>query len=135
MNKKNNTILFIDDQKMCHDFVDLVIPKFTDYELISALSGKDAVELGRKYADKIFCVISDIMLPDIGGYEIFGIFQNDDTLSKKPFVFQSGYVEQQELVEKKLSKRVVILSKPYTCDGLLNALKEAEEITKSYEKE
>lgn len=133
-NKKNNTILFVDDHKMCHIFVDFIIPNFTDYELISAFSGKDAVELGKKHRDKIFCVISDIMLPDIDGYEIFDIFDNDDTLGKKPFIFQSGYVEQKEFLEKQLSKRIVILSKPYTQDDLLNAIKEAEEIVKYNEK-
>lgn len=135
MINKKRKILFIDDDKMCHTLIDLIIPEVTDYELISAFNGKDAVELAKKHAHEISFVIADIMLPGLDGYEIFDIFRRDETLSKKPFVFQSGYVWQKEFVEQNLASRMIILSKPYTQEDLLKVIAEVEAIIESDERQ
>ena len=94
MNKEialeKNAILFVDDEKICHTLVNLVIPNFTKYKVINAHNAEEAISLGKKYANSICLVLSDIMLPDISGYGIYKIFRKDKKLANIPFVFQSG---------------------------------------------
>lgn len=127
-------ILFIDDDKMCHTLIELIIPEVTNYELVLTFNGPEAIEYAKQHADEFDFVISDIMLPGLNGYELFDLFQKDERLAKKPFIFQSGYVWQKEFVEENLASRMVILNKPYTQDDLLNAIAEVEKIIESDER-
>jgi hypothetical protein len=46
--KKRNIILFIDDEKVCHTLAELIIPNFTDYKLVGAFCGNEAIELAKR---------------------------------------------------------------------------------------
>ena len=74
MNSSENNkkvILFIDDEKICHTLAELIIPNFTDYKLVGAFTGEEALMLAKRYSKELFLVLSDIMLPDINGYDLF----------------------------------------------------------------
>ena len=127
MNKKipleKNTILFVDDEKICHTLVNLLIPNFTKYKVINANNGQEAVSLGKKYANDICLVLSDIMLPDISGYEIYKIFREDEKLANVPFIFQSGIsCQETELKQHLADESVKIIYKPYTQSDLVEMI-------------
>lgn len=120
---EKDTILFIDDEKICHTLVNLVISNFTKYKVINANNGKEAISLGKKYANNISLVLSDIMLPDVSGYEIYKIFMKDAKLANVPFVFQSGIPYQETGVKKQLAdESIQIIYKPYTQSDLLEII-------------
>ena len=126
--KKRNLILFVDDEKICHTLVELIIPNFTDYKLVSAYSGNEAIELAKRYAGSIALVLSDIMLPDINGYEVYSKLKEDERFANVPFIFQSGLVSQEEELKKHVKTNVKLLYKPYKQSELLASINEALKI-------
>jgi len=130
MNSSENNkkvILFIDDEKICHTLVELIIPNFTDYKLVGAFTGEEALMLAKRYSKELCLVLSDIMLPDINGYDIFKKLREDTRFARTPFVFQSGLESQEAELRKNIDEDVKIIYKPYKQDILLNVIKEAVE--------
>lgn len=122
---ERNLILFVDDEKICHTLVDLIIPNFTNYKLINAFSGQEALSFIKRYVYNIALIISDIMLPDINGYELYNTLSQDEKYSKIPFVFQSGLTSQEEELKKHVNKNFKLLYKPYKQEDLLKAIHDA----------
>lgn len=120
--KKRSIILFIDDEKVCHTLAELIIPNFTDYKLIGAFSGNEAIELAKRYASDIALVLSDIMLPGINGYQVYSQLKEDERFANIPFIFQSGLVSQEEELKRHVISDVTILYKPYKQSDLLKAI-------------
>lgn len=122
---KRDIILFIDDEKICHTLADLIIPNFTSFKLISAYNGQEAIDLAKRYSNQLCLVLSDILLPDISGYEIFKTLKQDPKLTDIPFIFQSGLSAQENSTLQNINKDIKILHKPYKQNDLLEAINEA----------
>ena len=121
--QQKNIILFVDDEKICHSLIDLIIPNFTKYKVINAYNGEDAVALGKRYANNLCLVLSDIMLPDFNGYIIYNIFKKNEKTNKIPFIFQSGIISQElELRKNLIDEAVEIIYKPYKQQELLSTI-------------
>lgn len=125
VSNKQKVILFIDDEKICHTLVELIIPNFTEYKLVGAFNGKEAIMLAKRYSKELSLVLSDIMLPDINGYEVYNALREDSRFANIPFIFQSGLEAQEKELRKNMSEDVKILYKPYKQDELLKIIKEA----------
>lgn len=125
LNIEKDIILFVDDEKICHTFAQLIIHNFTKYQLVSALSGEEVLALAKKHAGKIALIISDIMLPDTNGYELYITLSKDKNFSKIPFIFQSGLSSQEKELKKRIDTEIPILYKPYKQEILLQAIKKA----------
>ena len=121
---KQKVILFIDDEKICHTLVELIIPNFTEYKLVGAFNGKEAIMLAKRYSKELSLVLSDIMLPDINGYEVYDALHKDPRFVNIPFVFQSGLEAQEKELRKNMNEDVKILYKPYKQEELLKIIKE-----------
>lgn len=120
---KQKVILFIDDEKICHILAELIIPNFTDYKLVGAYNGKDAILLAKRYAKELSLVLSDIMLPDMNGHDIQKVLSVDPRLSNVPFVFQSGIEKKdKEESKKSFSQDTKIIYKPYQQEELLDII-------------
>lgn len=124
MPNKQKVILFIDDEKICHTLVELIIPNFTEYKLVGAFNGKEAIMLAKRYSKELSLVLSDIMLPDINGYEVYNTLRKDPRFANIPFIFQSGIEAQEKELRKNMNEDVKILYKPYKQEELLKIIKE-----------
>jgi response regulator RpfG family c-di-GMP phosphodiesterase len=122
ISNKKNIILFIDDEKICHSLADLIIPNFTEFKLVGAYNGEEAMTLGKRYSSELCLVLCDIMLPDINGYEILAEFKKDPKLQNIPFVFQSGVPTQELAVRNEFCENTNIISKPYKQEDLLRVI-------------
>lgn len=121
---KQKVILFIDDEKICHTLVELIIPNFTEYKLVGAFNGKEAIMLAKRYVKELSLILSDIMLPDINGYEIYNTLRADSRFTNIPFVFQSGIEAQEQELRKNISEEIRTIYKPYKQEELLKIIKE-----------
>jgi two-component system cell cycle sensor histidine kinase/response regulator CckA len=68
--KGTEAILLVDDEHMILD-VGQEILREMGYKVLLARSGKEAVEVYRKYKDEIDLVILDVVMPDMGGGEAY----------------------------------------------------------------
>ena len=64
------TVLLIDDDEMVVD-VGVLMLKHSGYDVVSAKSGKDAIEVYEENHSRIDMVILDMILPDMGGGDVY----------------------------------------------------------------
>lgn len=121
---KQKVILFIDDEKICHTLVELIIPNFTEYKLVGAFNGREAIMLAKRYVKELILILSDIMLPDVNGYEVYNTLREDSRFANIPFVFQSGIEAQEQELRKNIPEEVRTIYKPYKQEELLKIIKE-----------
>ncbi|NRB10385.1 MAG: response regulator [Rickettsiaceae bacterium] len=116
-------ILFVDDEVICHTLANLAIPAYTKYKLVSAYDGQQAIDLAREHVDNLALILSDVMLPDVNGYEIYNILRAEDKFKQIPFIFQSGIASQGIDLSQYIKEKVTIIYKPYKQEKLLELVK------------
>ena len=84
----SGTILLIDDEKMILD-VGIELLDELGYEVISAMSGNEAIEVFKNDRDKIDLIIMDMIMPGMGGGETFDRLKEIDPNIK--VLLSSGY--------------------------------------------
>ena len=90
------------------------------YNCILAGDGVEALEIARKNLPDL--VISDIMMPEMDGYEFFRNFNDQYSDYGVPFIFLSAKTEQDE-IRKGMNLGVDdYLTKPFKINDLINAM-------------
>ena len=67
-NWQDYTVLITEDDEISYKYIELVLSRKTNINIIWAVNGKQAVEYCQLY-EHIDIVLMDIQLPDIDGYE------------------------------------------------------------------
>ena len=66
----HETVLLVDDEKMIIDVAKQIL-EMTGYKVLTAKSGKEAIAIYKQNMDKIDMVILDMIMPDVGGSEVY----------------------------------------------------------------
>ncbi len=66
----HETILLVDDENMIID-VEKQMLEMMGYKVLTAKSGKEAIVIYKQNMDKIDMVVLDMIMPDIGGSEVY----------------------------------------------------------------
>ncbi|GAH39233.1 unnamed protein product, partial [marine sediment metagenome] len=82
------TVLIVDDEDMILDVGEEML-KEMGYKVLLARSGKEAVELYRKYKHEIDLVILDMIMPDMGGGEAYDKMKENNPKIK--VLLSTGY--------------------------------------------
>jgi two-component system cell cycle sensor histidine kinase/response regulator CckA len=88
------------------------------YDVVEASDGVEGKHRFAEHQDQISVVVSDVVMPIVGGVEMVAALraQRPDL----PVVFVSGYTaEEQDLA---IDERTAFLIKPYTIDALCEAI-------------
>ena len=89
------TILIVDDEPIN---IDVFVGIFSnEYEVKAAKSGKEALKILKQY--HIDLVLLDIMMPQMDGYEVAVIMQNDLKLKTIPFIFLMPRSDPESIVK------------------------------------
>jgi two-component system cell cycle sensor histidine kinase/response regulator CckA len=64
------TVLLVDDEAMIIDVAERMLSKL-GYKVFTARDGKEAIEVFKKYRNKIDVIILDMIMPNMGGGETF----------------------------------------------------------------
>ncbi len=92
-------------------------------QALTAINGQEGLKVFRTHGAEIACVILDLMMPEMGGEEIFRELRN--LRNDVRVILSSGYNEQdvtQSFVGRGLAG---FIQKPYTTAKLRGALKRA----------
>ena len=124
---KLDVILFVDDEKICHTFTRLSILDATEYKVVSAYDGQHAIAMAEEYSSNLCLILSDMVLPDMNGYNIYQILKNDVRFCDIPFLFQSGLeFREMELIrystDKNIPSDINSIRKPYSKSQLVQAI-------------
>ena len=113
-NKKQPTIIVIDDEK---DILDFVASIFKDtYNVIKTTKSTKALELIRKELPDL--VISDIMMPEIDGIELCNQLKKDSLTSHIPIILLTAKVTQDQQREGLETGADAYVTKPFNADIL-----------------
>ena len=93
------------------------------YEVLEAADGQEAVELFEKHPGKVDMVLTDLVMPRMGGQELWTRLTALDP--EIGFLFTSGYTQDNALRREMLSPHNLFLTKPFSVADLSNALQRA----------
>lgn len=114
------TILIVDDQEI--DRIILMDFLKSEYELLTATNGKEALDVLHEKADTLSAVLLDIVMPVMDGYEVLRAMSEDELLAHVPVLVTSEQDgDESELTALRLGASDFI-SKPYHCEILKHRL-------------
>lgn len=87
------------------------------YTVLEATDSEQAMELARKHQGPLHLVLTDVVMPRIGGPELARRLR---TIHPETGVlYMSGYVSRVPAAEERMEEGVPFLQKPFTAEDLL----------------
>ena len=113
-------ILCIDDNK---DIVDNLVVLLTraGYLVYPASTPAIGIAIAKKLTPDL--ILLDIMMPEMNGYEVCKILQQDPLTSKIPVVFMSALTQPQNQVSALAAGGLDYIAKPFDMESLLDMVK------------
>jgi signal transduction histidine kinase/CheY-like chemotaxis protein len=117
---KKRPILLVDDEKTLLELEKKLLEE-RDFEVLTAETGEEAIEIYRKHGREIHLVVFDLLMPGIGGWNAYLQLREMDAEVK--VLFTSGYGGVKEFEEQ--IKTLPFLWKPYRIEEFLAAVEKA----------
>ncbi|PIS18421.1 MAG: hypothetical protein COW19_04210 [Zetaproteobacteria bacterium CG12_big_fil_rev_8_21_14_0_65_55_1124] len=105
------TILLVDDEEDMRVTSGEVL-KDMGYQVLIASDGEDALQMFSLHQNDIRLVISDIVMPKMGGIELAKAIRRLD--KKLPIIFATGYAKDQAMSDEDQVENSTIISKPFS---------------------
>jgi len=119
--KGSETILLLEDEEAARAVArDLLA--HCGYKVLEASSGKQAIEITRNYPETIDLLMTDVVLPEMGGPEVAEMVAAQRPGMK--VVYVSGYANDALLQQGRLAAGRAFLQKPYTVKSLAQKIRE-----------
>ena len=112
---KGNTILVIDDEPTILLIAREALSRI-GFEVVTADSGNQAVEIFRQHRTKISCVLCDLSMPGMDGWETLSALRRLDP--DIDFILSSGYSQIQAMAGDHAELPQSFLGKPYDLSEL-----------------
>jgi len=114
------TILVAEDDDMVRNLTRQTLV-MAGYTVIDAKNGNDALGLFVKHADKINLLMLDVVMPGLGGKEVYDRIQ--ETHPDVPTLFCSGYSQNAIHTGFVLDSDLYFIQKPYSSNSLLRKIR------------
>ena len=121
MNVEKKKILLIDDDEIQHKIAEKLLSG--EYEVISAKSGKDALNYLYNGSFVPNLILLDILMPEMDGWEVFNRIKALSLLKNVPIVFLTAVntsAEEKRAYEVGAADFVI---KPYEKEDLMERIK------------
>jgi len=116
------TILLVEDEEMVRNMAAAMLTRL-GFEVLAAKDGVEAVELFRRNQGKIRCVLSDLTMPRLDGWETLTALRQ--LVPDVPVILASGYDKAQVMAGDHSEWPQVFLYKPYRLKELADAISKA----------
>jgi signal transduction histidine kinase/FixJ family two-component response regulator len=116
------TILLVEDEEELRNLV-IVILQNNGYTVIEAENGKEAVRKCREIGSSIHAMVTDVVMPQMGGKE--AVRQIRQFCPGLVVLFMTGYTENFISLNEMLEDGMVILQKPLRAEDLLRQLRKS----------
>jgi response regulator RpfG family c-di-GMP phosphodiesterase len=98
--------------------------EMNNFNLISALNGKDGLNKLSNLETLPDLIISDILMPEMDGYDLYMKVSENPEWSRIPFIFLSGKAEPDDVRFGKLLGADDYITKPFKSKELLKRIKD-----------
>jgi CheY-like chemotaxis protein len=115
------TILVVEDEAGIRALVRKILRR-QGYEVLEASNGEEALTICRDHPGKIGLLITDVIMPEVGGRELVDRFHALRSDAKVLYV--SGYTDDAGIYSGKFPPGTAFLQKPFTLGALLDKVKE-----------
>jgi DNA-binding NtrC family response regulator len=117
----SGTIAVAEDEPVVRDLILTTLRRY-GYVALAAADGRKAMDLIEREGDGIDLLVSDVVMPHVGGLELVDLARA--RRPGLPIILMSGYSEQV-LESGSVREGVILLSKPFTAQRLVEAVGEA----------
>jgi two-component system, cell cycle sensor histidine kinase and response regulator CckA len=117
----SETVLLVEDEESVRVFASKALEK-QGYRVLQARHGRDALLRLAEHNGPVHLVITDIVMPEMGGGELARRIAGERP--EVPVLFMSGYTDD-EVAQRGLGAEQGFLQKPFTSDGLARKVREA----------
>jgi DNA-binding NtrC family response regulator len=124
LRKGTETILVVDDEEMINDITRDILARY-GYRVLTATGGEEAVEIYRQHKEEISVVVLDIVMPDVGGREVFRRIREIDPAAQ--VIIASGYNQERDANDLLMEGAVRFVQKPYRIASLVGMVGEVIE--------
>jgi PAS domain S-box-containing protein len=118
----SETILLVEDEAALRRSGTRALESY-GYRVLEARDGEEALEIVERGAPPIDLVVSDVIMPRLGGKELYEQLRAKGNLV--PFLFTSGYQQQVAHDEGVLDPAIPFLPKPWELRDLLAHVRQA----------
>ena len=122
----SETILIAEDDDSVRGIASRIL-RSVGYHVLEARNGREALDVAREYRGRIDLLISDVVMPGMGGRELA-----DAARASRPtlrVLFTSGYTDDEILRRGLSDAGLPFLDKPFTIPLLLGKVREVLEAT------
>jgi len=111
----------VEDQDMVRRTAENMLTRL-GYTVLAAADGNAALEIFRRHRHRIFCVITDLTMPGMNGWETLTALRRIEP--QLPVVLASGYDEAQAMYGDHSEQPQAFLQKPYSMAQLKAVLRQ-----------
>jgi len=115
------TILLVEDETPLRALAAESLKKL-GYSVLQASNGLDALELADSHLGQIDLLLTDIVMPRLGGPELAQKLK--EKRANLPVIFMSGYTETAALENAQIGSDSILLNKPFSTETLANRIAE-----------
>lgn len=130
--KSHNTILVVEDDPEMQKFVSKQLKEL--YTVITANNGKEALKVLED--NNVNLIVSDVMMPEMDGFELCKILKDDLTYSHIPIILLTAKATLQSKIEGIELGADAYMEKPFSTEYLLvritNLLTNQEKLRKAF---
>ena len=115
------TLLVVEDDAALRALTNRILQQY-GYSILEASNGIDALDIAMRYAGTIHLVITDVVMPEMGGKDLISKLKAIRPDVKALYV--SGYTDNAIVHHGILDSDVAFLQKPFTVEKLLRKARE-----------
>lgn len=117
--ERGHTVLLVEDELGVRKMANGMLT-FLGFTVIEAKDGIEAVEVFRQHKDAISCVLCDLAMPGMSGWETIAVLRQ--LAPGMPVILTSGYEQARVMAGDHPELPQVFLAKPYRIVALKDAL-------------
>lgn len=114
-------ILVVDDHEQIRQSISEIL-SLEGYEIQTAINGKDALEKVAAFQPDL--IVTDILMPDMDGYELMMKKWTDQIMYEVPVIVVSAMVSKYDIAAGKALGAKKYITKPFKAQELLAAVQE-----------
>ena len=111
---RKKTILIVEDNKDLLNYLETELAE--SFNVITASNGKTALEILKSFKPSL--IISDVMMPEMDGRQLYSKIRNKTEYTKIPFLFLTARNSAEEKLEALNDGAVDYISKPFSIHEL-----------------
>jgi len=119
--KGTETILLVEDSASLRDVTKEFL-QIAGYNVVEAKDGKDALRVARMHEERIHLLLTDVVMPGMGGRELANEIKQIHPETR--ILFMSGYTSNAIVHRGVLDEELSLLTKPFTRSGLTQKVRE-----------